>query len=600
MRKIFLLATACILGFSPSLMAQTRRIRGGTDRITFYVDGKSVPEHEIASDFSGQIEAFYAQKKIMASFKNGELLGPFKTSDITGIVKDTGEFAYKDSQDNWGQGSLRCSGMETFKSFVQFLSNSNGSRSSFYKCVTLKRASADMFFGILNVEGGISFPSLTENTVVTFSPNLNLLPSPVVRQFLPKDIRFDLDKEGQKVDTHLIFDDKNEVLLGLDFKESFLIQANRVQSLGSKALKDTEEVSNVVIRKINVPTYSGKDGLIFNGGFNVKDGIASQSNFSLFAPNEKKVVDLKIENGTLHSLIKYPATDMPFVSGEVFKKNVADSYNAVLAFLLMSSQAPENAAGWSDKMPEILSGLELKNFTIYGQQNQKLSEFNIKFKDVITLDDINRVKTNPQEMDNFVSGRVTLYQPGEQPLNIEFNETNFVKVNGVENNQENVADFFGILKIHSTLVGKHLEAYLEQMDPVMKNLVLLGPVYAYFDMENKANRVLERAEQYAHTTYEKCAQDLENEKIDFMDSCVGLDFAAVKDLKPIKGVQMKLEKDVHSDSFIIYDPKAGRDTIAIRISFENKDLCETVAKKKRSKCINNEALVQMKTELKTY
>ena len=266
----------------------------------------------------------------------------------------------------------------------------------------------------------------------------------------------------------------------------------------------------------------------------------------------------------------------------------------------MSSQTPENAAGWSNKMPEILSGLELKNFTIYGQQNQKLSEFNIKFKDVITLDDINRVKTNPQEMDNFVSGRVTLYQPGEQPLNIEFNETDFVKVNGVENNQENVADFFGILKIHSTLVGKHLEAYLEQMDPVMKNLVLLGPVYAYFDMENKANRVLERAEQYAHTTYEKCAQDLENEKIDFMDSCVGLDFAAVKDLKPIKGVQMKLEKDIHSDSFIIYDPKAGRDTIAIRISFENKDLCETVAKKKRSKCINNEALVQMKTELKTY
>ena len=138
------------------------------------------------------------------------------------------------------------------------------------------------------------------------------------------------------------------------------------------------------------------------------------------------------------------------------------------------------------------------------------------------------------------------------------------------------------------------------MDPVMKNLVLLGPVYTHIDMENKANRVLERAERYALTTYEKCAQDLENEKIDFMDSCEGIDFSTLKHLKPLKGVKMKLEKDIHSDSFIIYDPKIGRDTIALRVSFENKDLCEMVARKKRSKCINNEAVIQMKTELKIY
>lgn len=596
MRKIFLLATACMFVFSTESLSQTRRIRGGTAQIVYQINGNQVQETEIASDYTGKIDAFYGQKRFSANFKNGQLLGPFKTNDIIGVVKDTGEFSYKDSQDNWGQGKIRCDGLETFKSFIRFMGIYNDNKTNFYQCITLKKASTDMFLGILNVEGSVSFPKLDENTTITFSPNLNLLSGLSVKQFLPKDIKFDLDKNGQKVDTHLLFDDKNKIFVGVDFKESYLLQASRAQRQSDNFLKNEEELSNAVLRKIVVPKFDGKDGVVFDGSFNVKEGMKPKSSLSVFAPNEKKVIDLKVENGALVSLIKYPLTDTPFATGELYKKDATASYNEIVSFLLMSSSAA-NADSWADQMHEILSGLELRKFAIYDEKNVKLSEFNLKFKDEITAQDIKAIKKAPHEMDKFVSGQITLFKSPTEQLSINFNETDGVKVNGVEQNQENVADFFGVLKIHSKLIEKPLASYLEQMDPVMKNFVFLGPIYTYFDLQKKADTVLNTAKDYALANYKQCAKDLENEKIDFMSSCPGADFASFKNIKPFKNVKIGLEKDVHTGSFISYDPKVGRDVIYLRLQFKDTELCEVVAKNKRSNCLNDEVIIGINAEL---
>ena len=82
-----------------------------------------------------------------------------------------------------------------------------------------------------------------------------------------------------------------------------------------------------------------------------------------------------------------------------------------------------------------------------------------------------------------------------------------------------------------------------------------------------------------------------------MTSCPGADFASFKNIKPFKNVKIGLEKDVHTGSFISYDPKVGRDVIYLRLQFKDTELCEVVAKNKRSNCLNDEVIIGINAEL---
>ncbi len=598
MKKTLLFALMISTMCSTHIFAQVKSTRGlGTRNLEYKLDGKPILVENINDKTSGIVSVHYGRLNAQAQFIAGELIGPISYKNISGVVNKDKTFSFKDTNGNWIDGKLKCSGLDVFRYFSWSLQT--GSRDDFYKCLNVNNASYKFSFGQGVFKGETAYPNLVEGSKISFTPNLTFSKDANKNVFLPKDVSFTVGEDEKKIDLHLLTQKDQNFLLGFELKENLLPFLEKLNWNNEKAESIKMVANTLSLKKIEVPRIDGKTGLLFDGTFHVINELSPTSQLSLLDHMGQRLVQIQSQEDTFSIWAKYPQTLNLFLEGEVVIPNIKKGY--MMTATLLANGFKKRLG--NKNLARILAGLSLKNVTIYDENNQKLATFDISVSENITARDVGEIKKHPHLIDSFITGRISLYKTPEGQLDVDFNGSDTVTVNGVSGKGENQADFYGLVSMLPQFLGDSLTSYQNQMDLVLKDTILISDIYNSILKQIEVNKILKVAKQYAHTIYDYCVKELEEERIDYMYECKGLAFNQISGLKAINGVQMSLTPATEmgiEHSFIYFDEKIGRDVIMVELNFEDSSVCENVATSQKKKCENNAVKIGIQTELKTY
>ena len=598
MKKILFFALMMTSLYSTGLWAQVRSTRGlGTKNLEYKIDGKPVLAENINEKTSGIVSVHYGRLNAQVQFIAGELVGPVAYQNISGVINKDKTFSFKDANENRIDGKLTCSSLDAFRYFSWSLQT--GSREDFYKCLNVNNASYKFSFGQSVFKGNTAYPNLVEGSEVTFTPNLAFFKEANKNRLLPKDVSFTLGEDEKKIDLHLITQKDQKFLLGMELKENLLPFLETLRRNNEKTEVIKMLANTLRLKKIEVPRVDGKIGLLFDGSFNVINGLAPLSQLNLLDPMGQRLTQIQSQEDAFLIWAKYPQTLNLFLEGEVVIPNVKKGY--MMAATLLANGFKKRLG--NKNLARILAGLALKNVTIYDENNQKLAVFDISVSEKITGKDIEAIRKSPYLFDRFLTGRISFLKTPQGQLDVDFNEADTVVVNGVAGQGENQADFYGLVSMLPEFLGTSFSSFKDQMDPILKETILVSDIYDAVLKKIERNTILKVAKQYAHITYDYCVKELEAERIDYMYACKGLNFNQISGLKAINGVQMSLAPATEmgvEHSFIYFDEKMGRDVVMVELNFEDGSVCENVASSQKKKCENNAVKIGIQTELKTY
>ena len=599
MKKILFFALMMSTIYSSGVFAQVRSTRGlGTKNIEYKLDGKYISAENLNNTTSGTLVVQYGRANAQAQLVGGELIGPFSYQNFSGFVSKDKLFSLNDTNENSAEGTITCRGIDTFKFFGY--SFQTGSRDDFYKCLLVNKASYNFHLGRLDFEGKAVYPSITEGSSLSFKPNLDLIKDTDKNMLLPKDVSISFGQDERVINAEVTTQKDQKFLVGFELNENILSLFNQFERNTDKREASKLASASVSLKKISVPRIDGKTGVLFEGSYNLFKGLAPSSHLSLLDTMGQKLIEVKNQENSFSFLAKYPETLNLFLEGEIEIPNFSRGH--FLATALFSKQF-KNTRFQNRSIARFLSGLTFKNVVFFDDNGQKLASFDISFSSKITGNDIDAIKKSPHLLDNFISGRITLYKTSQGQVDVDFNEADLVTVNGATGNGENQADFYGLLSMLPTFLSPSLDEYKKQMDTVLKETVLINDVYNALLKQKERNDILKLAKQYAHTTYDYCVKELEAERINYMYECKGLQFNQITRLKPISGVQMTITPAVDKGiehSFIYYDEKIGRDLLMLQLNFEDEAVCKNVALSQNEKCENKTLKIGIQTELKTY
>ena len=599
MKKILFFALMMSTICSSELFAQIRSTRGlGTRSLEYKLDGKPVSVENLSNTMTGTLVVHYGRTNAEAQFIGGELIGPFSYRNVTGTANKDKSFLLNDANENNAEGEITCPSLDTFKFFSYSLQT--GSREDFYKCLLLNKATYNFDFGRLDFKGKAVYPSITEGSHVSFKPNLNLIKDTDKNLLLPKEVSISFGQDERKIDLDITTQKDQKFVVGIDLVENALQILNRFERNGDKSEAIKMAAASLSVTKLSVPRIDGKTGLLFEGNYNLAKGLAPSSQFNLFDVMGQSLINVTSQENAFSFLAKYPETLNLFLEGQVNIPNLSKGY--LLATVLFSKQF-QNKRFQNKIIARLLSGAALKNVTFYADDGQKLASFDISFSSKVTEKDVDAIKKSPHLLDSFVSGRITFYKTPQGQLDVDFSESDLVTVNGVAGKGANQADFYGLVTMLPEFLSSSLDAYKNQIDTAVQETILISDVYNAILRQIERNNILNVAKQYAHTTYDYCVKLLENEQINYMYECKGLDFTQIGKLKQAKGVQMSLAQATEmgiDHSFIYYDEQIGRDVVMVQLNFDDESVCKNVALSQNKKCENKTLKIGIQTELKTY
>ena len=213
MKKTLLFALMISTMCSTHIFAQVKSTRGlGTRNLEYKLDGKPILVENINDKTSGIVSVHYGRLNAQAQFISGELIGPISYKNISGVVNKDKTFSFKDTNGNWIDGKLKCSGLDVFRYFSW--SFQTGSREDFYKCLSVNNAVYTSSLGKLKFEGDTGYPNIIEGSQVTFTPNLNALKKISKDDLLVKEISFSSGENEQKIDANFITQKDQKNLIG--------------------------------------------------------------------------------------------------------------------------------------------------------------------------------------------------------------------------------------------------------------------------------------------------------------------------------------------------------------------------------------------------
>lgn len=597
MKKILFCAVLMTSFFALETVAQVRASRGKAVRtVSYQLDGKSVLPEDIDAKTTGLVSFSYGRLGGQASLLNGALDGPFKYNTITGLANKKGSFSVKDENENWAEGQIVCSGVETFKFFTYGLQTNR--MDDFYKCIDVQKASYETPFGELSLLGSIKYPSFTEDTNITFTPRL-LSEQQVLKNGLsPQKLNFQFDEMGENLVLNFVTQKEDNFSLYFKFNTGFLQLLHMAKNEKANFKK---EILDATLTQVLIPQLDGKEGVVFKGGFNLVTGFKQNSLLNLFDQSGQRLIEVKKLNDEIEFWAKYPVTLNTFLEGKIYLPNGLNAVkNALLSLLFTKGKETKIKDAF---LAILLSGLEIKDFTLFDEKSQKIASLNIKLNEKLTRNDILSIKQEPYLLDQYVKGEVILQSPQKEPMRIEFNNMDTVTVNGQAGFGENQADFYGLITMFSKIYANQIEIYRTQMEPILKNIVYVNDVYQAYLEQKERDRVLKTAKQFALTNYDYCVKELEAERIDYMYECQGIPFDKISGLKPINGIDMTLTpatKMGAEHSFIYYDEKIKRDVVMLQLKFTDEALCQSIATSQNQTCENQSVTIGIQTELKTY
>ena len=251
----------------------------------------------------------------------------------------------------------------------------------------------------------------------------------------------------------------------------------------------------------------------------------------------------------------------------------------------------------SQEKASFISGLEIKNLTIYDKDHNKRALINLKFQEDISEEMIKQLEQNPIALDLWVTGDVIVFLPTGKEMTVSFNKTDEVVVNGKAGNGKSEADLYGILKYVQKQMKQSIEIYLTDMQKAFNSIYILGPVMENVITNLKVKKVFESAHLLASKNYAYCMNELENEKIDFMYECKGIEPKLMKGVEIPVGLEVSLP-DSDKYPLIMENKKTGKDMVYLKLKIQDKMLCETIANTQGLSCNNNELTMGFKPNIK--
>ncbi|MBO7244546.1 MAG: hypothetical protein J6V53_04620 [Alphaproteobacteria bacterium] len=598
MKKNLFLFCAFTCLFSCSLLAQTKNDLSDEPFVIYRVDEQKVSAESLKEITDGKLEAFHNREKVSALLKNGFLTGAFSSTGFDGTFSGENSFSVQDRSGNFARGEVICSGMDTFKSFVGYLvSPTDNMREDLYKCLSFSKASYLSADGPYFLEGGVSFPIVTQPTTISFMPQKGVMP---VVYDMPevKNIQFGLNEDVHKIDVMYHFQDDKKVTFSYDFTESYLPKL-----LGSPFHFLKEAIWNAkgeefVLKSFSLPSLIKGNGLSFKGELHSQKGFIGSSQLAVFSGEEKKVAEISYLNNSLFIDLKYPGLLTPFIEGEFKNMNSSKMFSSMSDFISNLLKNPNRLLTQSEKA-SLLSGLEVKGLTVYDDKHEKKALFNLKFEEEITPSMIKKALKDPKLMDLWVFGEVILFVSPHKEMKISFNKSDEVRVNGNGNNGKKEADLYGILKYLQQQMKPSIKRYVNEMQAVFDQIYILGPVVKKFRSKLQVKNIMNAARKVASKNYNYCISELEKERIDFMYDCKGIQPSL------LKGVEMPDDVDISLPDETLYplilnDKKTGRDLVYLTFKFKDKESCEYFAKEKTGSCLNNEITTGVLPEMSSY
>lgn len=594
--NLFLFPIACFL-FSFQSVANSKSGISDEPFVIYRVNEQQVKFDDLSGVEDGKLEAFHNREKLYAYIKEGRLADTFASTGFEGVFTVDNKFSAQDRHKNFAKGELTCSGMDVFKTFTAYLVEPvKEKREELYKCLSFSKASYMDDFGSYFLEGGLSFPILTEKTTLSYMPSANLMPLfdssvPVV-----KNILFQLNEDVHQMDISYQFEQDKKITFSFDFVESYL--SNFIES-PFNFLKN--EIWNVgeneySLKGFSLPNLQGEPVLSFEGELNSKKGLTKPSKLTLLSKNKEKAVEVSFLNDSLFIDLKYPQTATHFIEGEFKNINSLNMLSKLNLFVSNLLKNPKNFITGNEKS-ELLSGLEIKNLAIYDKDGNKKVLANLKFKDNISVNQLKQAAQNPKLMDLWVKGDIILFQSNGREMKISFNETDEVLVNEKAGMGINEADFYGVLKYAQSQMQESVDFYITNMTDVFDSVYILGPIIKKIKTAWQVENIIHAAQKIASQNYVYCLNELENEKIDFMYECKGIEVALLKGVDIPSDVEISLpNEDLYP--LIINDKKTGRDLVYLTIKFKEKGLCEDVSFEKKTSCKNNELTVGFQPSIK--
>ncbi len=584
--KLLFLSLLC-LTVSVQDVAQSRSLRADTPFVIYRVDEQQIPEADLDQVTDGKIEAFHNREKIFTYLKEGKLTDSFSSMGYDGLFTVENGFSVQDRKQNFARGEVTCSGIDTFKSFVGYVVDpSQKTKEELYKCLLFSKASYLSEEGSYFLEGGLSFPVLTKETTLTFIPKEGILPDFNQNASIVKNISFHLNQDVHKMDVSYQFSEGKTVRFSYDFIESYLPVFLENPFAFLKNGLFSKEVEHFNLTSFSLPTIEGKTGLSFAGRLNSKEGMLDNSKLTLFSEQGQNVAEISYLNGSFFMDIKYPQTMTPIIEGEFKNLNSKSLYNQGISFFSSILNNPSRLISPEEKA-NFLSGLEIKNLTVYDMKHNKKALIQLKFDENITEKMLKEGLKDPKLMDLWVTGEIILFDMPTGQMTISFYGTDEVSVNGKSGQGVGAADLYGILKLLQKQMKESTNTYLSEMEPVLSNVFVLGPITKKMLMAKKIKNVFDTAQKIASKNYAYCAGELEREKIDFMYDCAGVSPNLLTGIEIPDGIEISLPNpDLYS--LIFNDPKLGGDVVYLTLKFQDQEFCKEIAKEKKVVCKEGE------------
>ena len=598
MKSYLFLISLLLASTSLCVESHARTSRTDAPFILYRLNDKQIHETEFDEKITGTLESFHKREKLTASFSEGNLDGAFTSTEYEGLVNNKNTFSVQDRNKNFAKGEIVCAGIDAYKSFIAYLSDPIKERKEeLYKCLLLSKASYLDEYGTYFMEGGLSFPVLMQDTTLSFLPKSGVFSPLNQTSGDVKQIEFKMNKDAHQMGLDYQFVSGYNLSLEYDFVNGFLSELLSGPLPFLKQLAGNNVQDEFVLKSIVIPRENKKDGLVFSGKLHSKTGFSDQSSLKLLTNENQKVAEISYLNETFFVDLKYPQSMTSILEGELKNLNSSNQYALLATFILNFLNNPM-VFFTDENYAKFLSGLELKNVTLYDIDNRKKAVFDITFSK-ITKQMIETAKNNPQTMDLWVKGSVTLFDMPNGALTVLFNATDEVVVNDKAGNGKGAADFYGILKLLQKQMNVSLRAYIQQMKDVLKDVAIIGPLYQEIESKLKIKNILEVARNFALKNYAFCVNELENEKIDYMYDCQGINAKDFASWKHPNGAEISLpNQDIYP--LIQTDKRSGQDMVYLTLKFVDKDLCEKTALQKKTTCKENEITAGFKTDLKTY
>ena len=595
-KNLFLLSSVCFL-LSFQSFSQTRHQSLDEPFVVYRVNEQQVKIDELSSVTDGKLEAFHNREKLYAYLKEGRLIDTFYSTGYEGVFSSENKFSAQDRQGNFAKGEVVCSGSDTFKSFVSYLvESSKEKKEELYKCLSFSKASYIDEMGSYFLEGGLAFPILTKDTTISFMPKQGLFP--VFSKEVPavKNVLFQLNQDVHKIDVSYQFFDDKKITFFYDFVESYLPRFLESPFIFLKDILWNGEGEEYSLKSFSIPSLDGQTGVLFEGDLNSKKGLVDKGKLTLFSSKQENISEVSFLNNSLFIDLKYPNSLTPILEGELKNINSSQMLSKINFFVSNLLKQRKDFITSREKA-SFLSGLEIKNLTIYDKDHNKKALINLKFQEDISEEMIKQLEQNPIALDLWVTGDVIVFLPTGKEMTVSFNKTDEVVVNGKAGNGKNEADLYGILKYIQKQMKQSIEIYLTDMQKAFNSIYILGPVMENVITNLKVKKVFESAHLLASKNYAYCMSELENEKIDFMYECKGIEPKLMKGVEIPVGLEVSLP-DSDKYPLIMENKKTGKDMVYLKLKFQDKMLCETIANTQGLSCNNNELTMGFKPNIK--